>query len=347
MSERFNKFGKELGELLNFQNISINDYAERIGTTSKNLIDIIEGRVSLSFNIICNIAFISDIPVSYISNVEENFKIDNKINEYINKENISIREFINRFHYKELSEEYNLVYKNDLNDYSIARSILKYLRISDPSLLYKDNNKIFYKSKNDKKELLALWLERCYKVVSNQTVGIYNKDNINNIVSFIKEEAKNLNFNKEKLIKVFNDNGIYLAIEKDLKGSKIRGAFKVLNDKPAIYITTKYKRYADVYFALLHELAHCKSDFNRAKNGSIVSFDDSKSIDDYEIKADNTAFNWMVDDNKYINITKDISNEKNYEIPCFVVYRLAYDNYIKYNSEIYQKYNRLINNKMT
>ena len=41
-------------------------------------------------------------------------------------------------------------------------------------------------------------------------------------------------------------------------------------------ITTKYNRYADVDFALLHELAQCKSDFNRAKKGSIISFEDNK-----------------------------------------------------------------------
>ena len=79
MSERLNKFGEELGELLDFQNISIQEYSERIGTTPKNLIDIISGKVSLSFNLICNISFVSDIPVNYISNVEENFKIDKKI----------------------------------------------------------------------------------------------------------------------------------------------------------------------------------------------------------------------------------------------------------------------------
>ena len=55
MSNRLNKFGEELGELLEYQNISINEYAERIGTTPKNLIDIIDGKVSLSFNMICNI----------------------------------------------------------------------------------------------------------------------------------------------------------------------------------------------------------------------------------------------------------------------------------------------------
>ena len=344
MTNRKNKFGVELGRLLEFNNISIKDYAERIGTTSKNLIDIIDGRVALSFNIICNISFVSDIPASYIFNVEENFKVDNSIDKYLKDNNLTIRNYINKFNYKELKDKYNVEYKNEKNDYSIARGILGYLRVVDPSVVTKIPNNIFYKSKNDRPELLALWLERCYRVVKDQKIDTYKKENIYNIVKFIREEARYNRFNKNKLIEVFNKNGIFLAIETDLKGAKIRGAFRVLNNKPAVYITTKYKRCADVYFALLHELAHCRSDFNRAKSGSIVSFENTNEVEDYEIRADNTAYNWMVSDNTYNNI---IINSKAIEfgdeIPAFVVYRLAKDNKIKYSSKMYQDNNKIVN----
>lgn len=342
MSNRLNEFGKELGELLEYQNISINDYAYRIGITPKNLIEIINGKVPLSFNTICNIAFISDVPVSYICNVEENYKIDRNIDKYLEDNNLTIRKFINKFNYKELKDKYNITYKNEHNDYSIAETILKYLRVIDPATITNEDNHIFYKSNNDKPELLALWLERCYRVVQNQDISEYKKENINNIVNFIRNEAYNLNFDKEKLIKVFNDNGIFLAIEEDLTGSKIRGAFRVLNNKPAIYITTKHKRYADIYFALLHELAHCKSDFNRAKSGSIVSYENSLSEQEYEKKADETAFSWMVDEENYqlIKSSLDFSNTNN--PPCFIAYRLAQDKIINYNSDLYQEHNKLI-----
>ena len=32
------------------------------------------------------------------------------------------------------------------------------------------------------------------------------------------------------------------------------------------------------------------------------------------------------------------------EVPCFIAYRLASDKLISYNSDEYQKYNKLINN---
>ena len=339
MNKRMNRFGKELGRFLDFYNININEFAERIDTTPKNLIDIIEGRVALSFNMICNIAFISEISADYIFNVEESFKVDNSIDSFIEEHNLTTRKLLNQFNYKELSEKYNVIYRNERNDYAMLEDIFKYLRIMNPALLYKPDNHILYKSKNDKPELLALWLERCYRVVQEQELGEYNKDNINKLVCFIRDEALNKRFDKDRLIKEINKYGIFLAIEPDLKGAKIRGAFRVLNNKPAIYITPKYNRYADIYFALLHELAHCKSDFNRAKKGSIVSLENYKSESDYEIKADKTAFNWMINDKDYENIvkSKDYSN-----LDCFIVYRLANDGYIKYNSDIYQKYNELI-----
>ena len=335
-----NKFGKELGEYLEFYNISINEFASRIETTPKNLIDVIKGNISLSQNMIYNISFVTGIDVSYIENVERRFELTKNIDKYLEDNNLTTRQFINKFHYKELKDKYNLVYKNEKNDYSIIESILKYLRISNPETIYKDDNKIFYKSKNDKKELLALWLERCYKVIQNQKVKDYKKENINKIVSFIRKEAKNNRFNKNDLIKVFNENGIFLAIEDDLDGSKIRGAFKVLNNKPAIFITTKYKRYADIYFALLHELAHCKSDFNRAKNGSIISLYDDICNEDYEIRADRQALIWMVSDEDYKELLE--TNNVKVGIPCFNVYRLALDGKIKYQSSIYQENNKLI-----
>ena len=154
------------------------------------------------------------------------------------------------------------------------------------------------------------------------------------------DSAKDNKFDEEELIRVFNENGVYLVIEDDIPGSKIRGAFKVHKDVPAIYITRKYKRIADVYFALFHELAHLKSDYNSAKARNFVSYEDET-----EDKADMVAYKWMVDDEYYNKVCKktnySIENENKYP-KSFVVYRLAQDHLLSYKSKIYQKYNFLL-----
>lgn len=142
-----NKFGKQLEEFLKSQNISVKEFAERIDTTPKNVNDIIHGNIEISFNMIANISFVTGIPMSYIQNVESNFKLDSRLTNYINKENISIKEYINKFNYKEFSKKYEFNFSNDRDEYSIAKDILKYLRINNPESLYKENNSIFYKNK--------------------------------------------------------------------------------------------------------------------------------------------------------------------------------------------------------
>ena len=338
-----NRFGKELGEYLNFNNISDKEFAERIGTTPKNLNDIINGKIALSTNMIYNISFITSIPVNYIESVEANFKMDQTISKFISERNITIKNYIKKFNYKELSEKYDIKYTDSRNDYDILKDILRFLRITNPSVIYKENNSIFYKSKNDKPEIMALWLEKCYKETLMQNVDEYKNENINKIVIEINNMANDNIFDQQKLIKLFNQNGIFLAIVDDLSGGKIRGAFKVLNDKPAIFLTKKHKRIADVYFALLHELAHCQSDFNRAKSGSIISEINVKSNEDFEKRADATAFNWMIPDDLYnkIKSAKMDSNEMSI-VKSFFVYRLAYDNIISYSSNEYQRYNILL-----
>lgn len=340
-----NKFGKYLKEYLDFCNISEKEFAYRIGTTPKNLSEILSGEIKLSSNIIYNISFITDIPVSFIENMERNYLLEKNIEKFLKAKNFSIKEYLKKFSYKELSEKYKLRYKDKRSEIDILKDIMKFLRISDLNQIYEGEKGILYKSNNDKPELLALWLEECYRLTEKQVINDYNKECINELVDFILFEAKKNIFDEKALQKEFNSKGIYLVIVDDLKSSKIRGAFKVLNNKPAIYITKKHKRIADIYFALLHELAHLKSDFNRAKSGGLVSIIDKTQEYDYELKADKTAFNWMISDKEYEKLKNNINLLNKSEYPkSFIVYRLANDKIISYSSKIYQKYNITINN---
>ncbi len=337
------RFKDYLKDYLIDKNITNKDFANRIGITEKHLIKILKGEIDLSANIINNISLVTGISKEYIYKMEDNYKIENDINEYLKRNNITLKEYLNNFNYKYLLKTNYINFKNKNKDITILKDILFFLRVPSIEKIYEIDENIYYKSKNDKVELLLLWLEKCYKETLKQTIGKYDKNNIRLLVDYILSEAKQNEFNKEKLIKEFNKYGIYLVIEEDIPGSKIRGAFKVHRGKPAIYITYKHKRLADIYFALLHELAHLKSDYNKAQKTNLVDFIDDKE----ETERDNQAFDWMVNNkyyyDNYINKNYDIENEKNYP-KSFIVYRLANDKKIKYNSKIFQEYNKVINN---
>ncbi|MBO4245565.1 MAG: helix-turn-helix domain-containing protein [Bacilli bacterium] len=335
------RFVDILKDYLNEHNISNKEFAARIGISPKHLIDLLSGNIELSSSIIQSISIVTDIPAEYILKIEENYRMECEIINFLNKNEITLTQYLNKFSYRELLKSNWIKFVHVDNKMTSLMDILKYLRVSAPDSLYKLDKNILYKSKNDKPEMLMIWLERCYRIASNQVLGQYDKSNIDSLVEFIKDNAKNDLFDEKKLIEKFNKNGIQLVIQDDLPGSKIRGAFKVNKETPAIYLTRKYKRIADIYFALLHELAHCKSDFNMAKATNLISFENEK----FEDKADKQSLNWMVSDEYYMSIVNNdcynIDNEEKYP-KCFVLYRLALDNKIDYSNKKYQLYNHVI-----
>lgn len=334
------RFKDYLIDYLEYNNITNKDFANRIGITPKHLIDILSGNRDLSSQIIDNISIVTNIPVDYIYKMESNYKFEKEIDDYLSENNITETQYLNKYQYKYLKETNFLDFIDRDNKLEVIKDILKFLRVSTPQKVDEIDKAAYYKSNNDKPELLLLWLEKCYRETLKQHVNEYDKNNIDTLVNYINECAFNNVFNEENLIKTFNDNGIFLVIQDDIPGSKIRGAFKVHRGIPAIYLTHKHKRIADVYFALLHELAHCKSDYNKAQSTSLISYDN-----EVEELADNQAYNWMVD-NKYYreiccNSSYDIECETKFP-KCFIVYRLALDKYIKYGSKQYQNNNIII-----
>lgn len=340
------RFKDYLIDYLELNNISNKDFANRINISPKHLIDILSGEADISSQIIDNISLVTNISADYIYRIETNYKFENLIEDYLKKNNLTESKYLQKFCYKYLIENKFINFVDSNDKLEIIKDILKFLRVSSPEKVYEIDKKIFYKSKNDKPELLLLWLEKCYRATLNQTVANYKKENIELLVSYILECAKRNIFNEKELINKFNEYGIYLVIQEDIPGSKIRGAFKVHRDIPAVYLTYKHRRIADIYFALLHELAHCKSDFNKAKACNLVSFENE--VDELEQKADEQAYNWMVPKKYYetlcCNNEYKISLEDLYP-RSFIVYRLAKDGLLKYDDNQYQKYNFVLSDK--
>lgn len=335
------RFKDYLIDYLEYNNITNKDFANRIGITPKHLIDILSGERDISSNIVEKISLVTDIPADYIYRIEINYKLEKTIEEYLKKENLTMSKYLNKYNYKYLVDTNYIKLVDKEDKIEIIKDILKFLRVATPEKVYEIDKSALYKSNNDKPELLLLWLEKCYRETLKQNVAEYDKRNIEVLVEYINSLAKNDEFNEEKLVKKFNESGIYLVIQEDIPGSKIRGAFKVHRGIPAIYLTYKHHRIADVYFALLHELAHCKTDFNKAQSMSLVSYEDEIT----ETNADEQAYKWMVDDKYYNSICYsnkyNIKNETEYP-KAFVVYRLAKDKRILHSSNEYQTYNSVI-----
>ena len=73
------RFADYLKEYLEYRKITNKDFANRIGVTPKHLIDILSGKMDLSFQLMDSISIVTDIPSDYIYKIELNYRFENRI----------------------------------------------------------------------------------------------------------------------------------------------------------------------------------------------------------------------------------------------------------------------------
>lgn len=324
-------FGNMLKDYLEFNGITQGDFASRIGITTKHMNEILNEKTNISEDLMIAISLVTDIDIKLILLVETKKRIYEELNSKFQSEE-EIKTFINSFHIKEM-ERKNWITLNDKESYlQNAYDLLKFLNAKNFDIFNKySNEKILYKKSDDSDlKKVYLWLARCDSLVKSQKVGTYNSSNLPILLKKIEDERIN-NFNKEKLIDLFNEYGIYLVIENALDGTKVRGATKVIGNNPAIYMTTYLKEKSSFYFALYHELGHVKSNYNKAKSKVLIDGDSSD-----EKKADLFSLEQMIPEDLYKIILNDFNSIeticKDNKIPkTFVYSRLAEEGIIEYN----------------
>ena len=261
--------GSFLRRYMEYYNISGVDFAESLGITPKHLSEIINKNIDISDELVLAISLITDFDVSYILKLENNKKMVRYLNDKFKTED-KIKEYLDSFYIKELEKEGWIVLTHKEDVYNTAIDLLKFFRVRNFDIIEeKRENTLFKKSNNSDDNKVLLWLNRCENLTMNQVVEEFKMSNIDEILGYLKEE-RNKELDIEGLVKYFNSKGLYLVVEKALKGTKIRGASKVKRNKPAIYLTTLYKDKASFYYALYHELGHIKKHYSMAKNKYII-----------------------------------------------------------------------------
>ncbi len=335
-----NGIGPFLKRYMEYYNVSGVDFADSLGITPKHLSEIINKNIDISDELMLAISLITDLDISYIIKLENNKKLVRYIKSVF-KEEENVKKYLDSFYFNDLVKNNWLTPTHKEDVYSNAIDLLKFFRVRNFEILNERKNNILYKKSDtaDSNKVL-LWIARCDNIARMQEPSDFKMINISDVLDFLKEE-RNKKIDINNMIKYFNSKGLYLVITDALKGTKIRGCSKVKRDKPAIYMTTLYKDKASFYYALYHEIGHIKKHYSKAKNKYIVDGEN-----DLEKEADLFALENMIPSNLWNEITsssemKDISLKisKEYNIPmCFIVSRLAKENYISYRSNFYNQY---------
>lgn len=332
-------FGKYLKEYLEFNNISQTEFASRLGVTQKHMNELLNGKTAITLGRATEIYNLTGIPIEFIINAENRKNITN----YLLKKYGSERELQNfikeNFYLNELIKRNWIDFKDYTNAIQNYMDLIDFLKVTNFEALDMVQEKTLFKKSGEDINKLSLWIARCDEIAKEQKVKEYVPAALNFLIQDLKEEAYN-ELSIEKIQEILNSYGIYFVVEKALTGTKVRGCFKVKGKNPAIYITKNYTGKDSFFFELFHELGHCKSDYNEAKNKIIV-----EGSKEQEERADKIALNSMIDKDIWKEIENNYKEEnllsisKINKIPMsFIVGRLAKTKKIQYKSSLYNKY---------
>ena len=333
-------FGEYLKDYLEYNKISQTEFALRMGVTPKHINDILNGRQKITLEVAASIERLTGISSSFIISIENVKYIEEElIKEYGSIENIS-KMLKEDYSLNELKRKKWINFKDETNTIQLSLDILDFLKVRNFVAHNNLKNYVLFKKTGEDYNKLALWIARCDELSSKQIVNEYDNSKFNELIQKLREYSYTENYEIDKIREILNSYGILFVSEKALSGTKVRGCFKVKAKTPAIYITSNYSGKDSFYFELFHELGHCKSDYNMAQNKTIIDGDEER-----EKRADQFALEVMINNVVWSEILKNISEDnllemsKKYRIPMsFIVGRLAKNNFIKYNSMLYNKY---------
>ena len=185
---------------------------------------------------------------------------------------------------------------------------------------------------------LLAWIKRVEHLVTEQKVGVFDRDRLTAAIPEILCQASTL----EDIVHVpplLMSLGIHFVIVPHLPRSYLDGATFCVGDHPVIALTLRYNRIDAFWFTLMHELGHIVA----GHHGLFV--DDFKNLDDnpQEASANQLSRDWLINADDLVQFLSDCSSrfsKKAIELfaasqnrhPGIIVGRLQYDSVIPYQN---------------
>ena len=340
--------GEIIKEYIVERGISQKDLARRLNLSEKHVSNFLSGKIHLTEDMALKLEFIiNDIPASYWLNYEARYREFLAKKEFdSNLEKVNIKEISNRFKFKEIFP------KTTLTIYEQAREVLKLLNISNFDCfdnIYNNLNVEFFQDGGEK-ESIVIWIKLCEREITKQNNDLedinFSLKELRNNLSKFKNIALNSNVDESMMAcrKLCNKLGIYLVIRKPISNSKVRGVLTTYNNRPAIFLSGRYKTHDHIWFAFIHELKHLLDDYN--KKDIQISFDDidihnqkeeetNKFVSDYFINP--IDYNNFVKNNRFDRTSLERFAKQQNVCVGILVGRLQHDKFISKSVYNYKK----------
>ena len=328
--------GYYIQELFEESGLTQKDFANRLGTTPKNLNVLMSGEQNLSIDIVVKLATMLGTSKEYWFNLQTAWN-----------------EILAEIRYDEELELEKEVFKNvqyayfreyfDLPDLprktkEQIEQVRKFLGVASLTVLKKADLAVDFRSiKNNFQESNLIKANILLQIAVNRALQIeaprYNKIKFHKAIQFALTQTSNHSSFLPEVRQKFLDAGVVLIVLPHLPGSKMNGATKRVDGKIMILIDDR-GRYADTFwFTLFHEIGHVLND-------DFGISCDVEQDDAAERAADEYAQNVLIPSEQYNEFVRKgtaytAENIRNFAIsierdPGIVLGRLKKDEYVPY-----------------
>ena len=334
--------GTILKEYMDARNITQKDLANMTESSERHVSNLINGKIKLTEEFAIKLEQVfQDVKAEFWMELETAYRLHVLRND--DKEILRLKTIAEEFQFKHVFKGLKLSLKEQ------AFKMLEILGIDSFDKVDKKLEELsfnFMEDGGDEKAML-LWLKLCESEIEIQ-------NDVENLPPFtIKGLKDNLKTFKElmytqdfdlaidNLRRYSNELGIIFVFHEAIPNAKIRGAVRVINDRPVLFCSDRYKRLDTLYFAFIHEIAHIiNKEVSNEKYQIVVEEDEEQLANDF-------AREFFIEGNEYQKFIKQhdefkaedivVFSKKNAIIPDVLIGFLEHDNIINHGKFNYLK----------
>ncbi len=312
------------------------DFANRLGTTPKNISYIIRGEQSLSVDIALKLSKLMGTSAIYWLNLQSQY--DALLMEFNSQsERIEERKLFQSIDYKYFRDNFNLPDLPKKVDAQILE-LRKFLQVSSLTVFKNKDMYVRYRSANlEKSETNIVKANIMVQIATNIALKQadtpkFDKKKLFDTINYMLTLTEKHDTFYPLIKKALYDCGINLVVLPNLSGSKVNGATKKMNHHIMLMINDRNAYSDSFWFTLFHEIGHIvNGDFG-------ISFiDQTGEIEDLanEFAArtliPQEQYKIFVKKNKFtVSSIQDFAKQINRD-PGIVLGRLQNDGYVDYD----------------
>ena len=331
--------GYYIKEYIDEIGITQEDFANRLGTTPKNISYIVRGEQSISVDIAMKLSRMIGTTIKYWLNLQAEY--DSLIAEFNSIEEMKEeKEILKNIKYSYFRDNFDLPNLPKKTDAQIIE-LRKFFNVSSLTVFKNKDMYAHFRSSMNQTEINMIKANMMIQIASNislkrKDIPRFDKNKFLKAINNIIKLTKKTNGFYKSLRDEFYQSGVDLVFVPNISGSKINGATKKIGNHIMLMINDRNSFSDSFWFTLFHEIGHI------INNDLAISFENDKNEE--EINANIYASSILIPQEQYKEFLKKgvpsineilYFSKKIERDPGIVLARLRNDGIIRYDDSEY------------